>query len=548
MAGAGAQTNPPPAASPAHADLQRKAARYAPTDVGADLSRLAPSDRRVLAKLIEASQIVDALFLRQVWSGNEAMLLDLVRDDTPEGRARLHYFLINKGPWDRLDHNQPFVAGAPPKPAGGNFYPEGATRVELESWMQKLPAAARARASGFFSVIRRDATGAFSVVPYNVEYQNELMRAAALLREAAALATEPTLTAYLTSRADAFLSNDYYDSDVAWMEVRGAIEPTIGPYEVYEDEFFNYKAAFESFITILDEVESAKLQKFSGELQDIENRLPIDPKHRNPKIGALAPLVVVNEIYAAGDANRGVQTAAFNLPNDERVIREKGAKRVMLKNVQDAKFAVTLVPISKVVLSVADQGRLAFDAFFTHIVMHEMMHGLGPHNIVVNGRETTVRKEMQDASSFLEEAKADISGLHALQYLIDKGVVPRSMQDTLYTTFLASCFRSIRFGINEAHGKGIAVQLNYLLDQGGFVVKPDGTFAVDENKIRDGVVGLTRDIMTMQAEGDYTKAKALGDRLGVVRPEVQKALDRLADVPVDIEPRFTTAAQLMAER
>src|SRR5207248_4562243 len=186
---------------------------------------------------------------------------------------------------------------------------------------------------------------------------------------------------FLTRRADAFLSNDYYDSDVAWMEMKGTIEPTIGPYEVYEDELFNYKAAFESFITVQDEAESAKLQKFGGELQDIENHLPIDPKQRNPKLGALAPIAVVNEIYAAGDGNRAVQTAAFNLPNDERVVREKGTKRVMLKNVQDAKFAKTLQPISKVVLGAGDQGDLAFEAFFTHIVVHELMHGLGPHNI-----------------------------------------------------------------------------------------------------------------------------------------------------------------------
>jgi hypothetical protein len=542
--GTDAPSAPPGGAS----ELSRKAARFAPTDIGADVSKLSANDREVLIRLVQASKIIDALFLRQVWAGNEAMLLDLVRDGSPEGQDRLHYFLINKGPWDRLDHNAPFVAGAPAKPAGANFYPEGASKAEIEGWIQKLPEAERARATGFFTVIRRGATGGFTLVPYNVEYQNELARAAVLLKEAAALASEPTLKAFLTTRADAFSSNNYYDSDVAWMELKGAIEPTIGPYEVYEDEFFNYKAAFESFITILDEAESAKLQKFSGELQEIENRLPIDPKYRNPKIGALAPLAVVNEIYASGDGNRGVQTAAFNLPNDERVVREKGAKRVMLKNVQDAKFAKTLVPISKVVLSPEDQGHLAFEAFFTHIVLHEMMHGLGPHNIVINGRETTVRKEMKDASSFLEEAKADISGLYALQSLIDKGVVPASMQPSLYPTFLASCFRSIRFGISEAHGKGIAVQLNYLLDQGGFVVKPDGTFAVDGARIKEGVIALTREIMTIQAEGDYAKAKALGDRLGVVRPEVQKALDRLVDVPVDIEPRFTTAERLLTEK
>ena len=332
------------------------------------------------------------------------------------------------------------------------------------------------------------------------------------------------------------------------MEVKGAIEPTIGPYEVYEDELFNYKAGFESFITIVDETESAKLQKFAGELQDIENHLPIDPKYRNPKLGALSPIVVVNEIFAAGDANRGVQTAAFNLPNDERVVREKGAKRVMLKNVQDAKFAKTLVPISKTVLAPGDQKDLSFEAFFTHIVVHELMHGLGPHTISVAGRQTTVRQEIKEAYSFLEEAKADISGLFAIQYLIDKGVLPRSLERPLYATFLASAFRSIRFGVNEAHGRGMAVQLNYLLDHGGFSALSNGTFAVDLPKAKQAIADLTREIMTIQAEGNYAQARALGERLGVVRPPIKKALDSLTDVPVDIEPIFKSAAELLQTR
>src|SRR5215467_13180466 len=524
--------------------LQRMAARFAPTEIRVDLSKVSAADRKVLAKLVEASQIMDALFLRQVWVGNEAMLIDLARDQSAEGRARLHLFLINKGPWDRLDHNKPFVLRAPGKPAGANFYPAGASKADLDAWMKSLSEADRAKAAGFFTVIRRNGR-LFAAVPYSDVYREELTLAATLLREAAALATEPTLKAFLTRRADAFLSNDYYDSDVAWMELKGAVEPTIGPYEVYEDELFNFKAAFESFITVQDEEESAKLQKFAGELQDIENHLPIDPKHRNPKLGGLAPIVVVNELFAAGDANRGVQTAAFNLPNDERVVQEKGAKRVMLKNVQDAKFAKTLIPISRIVLTPADQKNVSFDAFFTHIVVHELMHGLGPHNITVGGRQTTVRQEMKEAYSFLEEAKADISGLFAIQFMIDKGVLPKSLEQTLYTTFLASTFRSIRFGINEAHGRGIAVQLNYLLDQGGFVAKPDGTFSVDMAKVKEGVTGLTREIMTIQAEGDYAKAIALRDRLGVVRPPVKRALDRMSAVPVDIEPRFTTAAELL---
>ena len=555
--------HPVPASSPSLADLRAMTARFAPAEIGADVTALPEGERRALAKLVEAAKLMDSLFLRQVWAGNDAMLQDLAHAAVTRGpaaadarqaeaEARLHYFLINKGPWSRLDHNKVFIPGAPAKPESGNFYPDGADKAAVQAWFDTLTGEARASATGFFTTIRR-APGAakpgagatpFTAVPYSIEYQSELGRAAMLLREAAELTGQPTLKRFLTSRADAFLTNDYYASDVAWMELDASIEPTIGPYEVYEDEWFNQKAAFEAFITVRDEAESKRLQAFSAHLQELENALPIDPKYRNPQLGSMAPIRVVNVVFTAGDGNRGVQTAAYNLPNDERVVKEKGTKRVMLKNMQDAKFNRVLVPISKVALSAPDQRNLSFDAFFTHILMHELMHGLGPHNISVGGRDTTVRQELKDTYSAIEEAKADISGLWALQQLADRKLVDAAIAKTMYTTFLASAFRSIRFGINEAHGRGIAVQLNYLLDAGAFKVMPGGTFAVDDSKIVEAVTALTREIMTLQAEGSYSKAQALIERLGTVRPSVQKVLDRLATVPVDIEPRFTTADRL----
>jgi len=432
----------------------------------------------------------------------------------------------------------------PPKPESANFYPAGATKEDIQKWIDSSSGDARTRATGFFTTIRRGEDGRFMTVPYSVEYQGELARAAALLREAASLTADPTLKKFLTTRAEAFISNDYYASDVAWMELDAAIEPTIGPYEVYEDEWFNYKAAFEAFITLRDDVETGKLQMFSKHLQELENALPIDPKYRNPALGAMAPIRVVNVVFTAGDANSGVQTAAFNLPNDERVVKEKGTKRVMLKNVQDAKFNTVLLPIAKMALAPADQKRVSFDAFFTHILMHELMHGLGPHNITVGGRTTTVRQELKETSSAIEEAKADVSGLWALGQLAKTNAIDASIARTMYQTFLASAFRSIRFGVNEAHGRGIAIQLNYFLDAGAFKVNPDGTFTVDETKIADAITSLTKEIMTLQAEGSYEKAKSMIEKLGIVRPEVQKVLDRLTNVPVDIEPRFTSAAAL----
>jgi hypothetical protein len=523
---------------PVLAELRTMTARFAPADIGVDVSTLPERERRALAKLVEAAKLMDSLFLRQVWAGNDAMLQDLARRTDELGRARLHYFLINKGPWSRLDHNRVFIPGAPPKPEGANYYPEGATNADVQKWIDALPPGQKEPATSFFTTIRRGPNNTMVAVPYNMEYQAELAHAAALLREAAELTAQPTLNKFLTARADAFLSNDFYASDVAWMELDASIEPTIGPYEVYEDEWFNFKAAFEAFITIRDEAESKKLQAFSAHLQELENALPIEPSLRNPKLGALAPIRVVNVVYSAGEGNCGVQTAAYNLPNDERVVKEKGTKRVMLKNMQDAKFNVVLVPISKVALSAADQKNLSFDAFFTHILMHELMHGLGPHNITVGGRTTTVRQELKETYSTIEEAKADVSGLWALKQLADRNQVDASIAKTMYTTFLASAFRSIRFGVNEAHGRGIAIQLNYFLDAGAFRVAADGTFSVDEPKMTQAVTNLTREIMMLQAQGEYAKAKDLMTRLGVVRPSVQKVLDKLIGVPVDIEPQF----------
>ncbi len=525
---------------PDEAALRAMTARFAPVEVKVDLSALPANERTALARMVEAAKIFDAIYYRQIAPLNETHLAGLVTDESPLGRARLHYFALNKGPWSRLDHDRAFIPGVGVKPPGGNFYPQDTTREAVDAWIKTLPADQQAAATGFFTTIRRNPAGGFMTVPYSVEYQPELIEAARLLNEAAAATAQPTLKSYLEKRARAFLTNDYYDSDMAWMELDATIEPTIGPYETYEDEWFNYKAAFEAFITLTDAAETAKLARFSAELQGLEDKLPIDPKYRRAKLGGLSPIRVVNVVFNSGDGNRGIQTAAFNLPNDERVVAAKGSKRVMLKNYQEAKFTHVLVPTSRHTLSAKDQPYVAFDPFFTHILMHELMHGLGPQEITVNGRATTVRLELKELNSTLEEAKADISGLWALQQLMDKGVLDKTQERAMYVTFLASSFRTLRFGLGDAHAKGMALQLNWLLDTGGFTVDADGRFGVDFAKIKQGVESLTTELMTLQATGDYARGKALMQRLIVIRPEVKTLLDRLTDLPVDIEPRFAT--------
>jgi hypothetical protein len=514
------------AATPDLAELTRMISRFTPAEIRADISQLSPSDQKALAKLVDAARVIDEILLTQLWSGNAALHARLLKDSSPLGQARLHYFNLNKGPWSDLDDHAAFLPDVPPKKLpGANFYPEDLTKDEFETWMAKIPAESQEDARGFFTVIRRTPEKKLYAVPYDSAYQGPLEKAAKLLEEAAALTANASLKEFLTLRAKAFRSNDYYESDVAWMKLDAPIDVTIGPYETYNDELFGYKASFEAYVTLRDDRETAKLKAFADHLQEIEDNLPVDAKYRNPKIGALAPIRVVNQV-AEGGAH-GVTTAAFNLPNDERIVRAMGSKRVMLKNVQQAKFSKILEPIARRVLTAEDQRDLDFDAFFSHILAHEMTHGIGPQN--------GVRQALKELYSAIEEAKADSTGLLMLQYLYDRKLMPNA-ERRLYTTYLASSFRTLRFGVHEAHGKGMAMQFNCLTDKRAFVENADGTFAVNFEKIKPAVRDLVHDILDIEATGDYTRAKKMLDELGVLRPPMLHALERLKDIPVDIEP------------
>lgn len=545
------ETTKPATHIPDAAELQQMAARFAPTELKVDTARLSAGDQKALVKLIEAARLINTIFMNQYWSGDVALWKKLQADPSELGRVRASYFWLNKGPWSALDGLTAFLPDAPArKLPGANFYPEDMTREEFERWVATLPAKDAEAAKSFFTVIERGPDKKLKIVPYSEAYRGDLQKCAALLKEAAALTDNASLKKFLTSRAEAFLSNDYYQSDMDWMGLDAPIDPTIGPYETYNDDIFGYKASYEAYINVRDDAETQKLGAFSRHLQEIENNLPLDPKYRNPKLGAGAPIRVVNEVFDAGDGAHGVQTAAYNLPNDDRVVAQKGSKRVMLKNVQQAKFESVLVPISRQVLAKDEQPYLDFDLFFTHILTHELCHGLGPHEIEVNGRKTNPRVEMKELYSALEEAKADVTGLFALQYMMDhvkemglEGVlrVDADSEKRLYTTYLASAFRTLRFGTHEAHGKGMAVQVSYLMQRGGFVARPDGTFAVDYAKIKEAVRDLDDEMLTLEAQGDYAGTKKLLDQYGAVPAEFQRAIAKMGSIPVDIAPRFVTA-------
>lgn len=539
-------------------ELRQMTARFAPTPLEVSTADLSAGDKKALVKLIQAAHLANHIFMQQIWNGDLQLYRKLQQDQSPLGRARLHYFWINKCPWSEIDGHKAFLPDVPEiKPPGANFYPPDMTKKEFESWANSLYPDSKMTAEGFFTVIRRDENHKLKFVPYSIEYSSDLARAARLLREAAALTDNASLKKFLTTRAEALTTNNYFESDMAWMDLDAPLDVTYGPYETYNDEIFGYKAAFEAYINIRDEKETARLAFLGQHLQDIENNLPEDAQYRNPRLGALAPIHVVNLVFSAGDGDHGVQAAAYNLPNDDQVVQQKGSKRVMLKNIQEVKFKATLQPISKIVLPGSAQADVNFDLFFTHIVAHELTHGLGPHQIKVNGRETNPRLELKDTYSAIEEAKADVTGLFAVQFLMsqaDQGRIQAPLphgpdaERQLYTTFLASSFRTLRFGLQDPHAKGMAVQFNYLLDKGGFVANADGTFSVDLTRIKDAVSALDHDLLTLEATGDYNGAKKMLATLSVIRPEVRRALDNLKSLPTDIEPIFVTADALTGEK
>jgi len=512
--------------------------KFKPVKIDYDPSILSAGDKKALEKLVEAARLMDEIFLRQVFKGN-VELRDELQKLTGGDRVLYDYFTINFGPFDRLDHDKPFIdVGVKEKPAGANFYPEDLKKEELEKWMRAHPADKKNFESNF-TIIERD--GKFlRATPYPAVYKTWLEPAAKLLKEAADIVENPSLKKYLTSRADAFLSNNYFQSDCDWMDLKDhSLEVVFGPYEVYEDNLMGYKASFEAFITAVDPLESKKLAKVASYLDELENNLPVPKDLHNKRRGKESPIIVAQEIYSAGDTKAGIQTIAFNLPNDEKVREKKGSKKVMLKNISKAKFNNILIPIAEQMMDSKDVKDVSFDAFFNHTLLHEMSHGLGPGTIKIGGKETTVNKALKDLYSVMEECKADTLGVYNTLYLKTKGMYSDDFMKTLYPTYLAGIFRSTRFGIKEAHGGSNIMQFNYLREKGAFTYDPKtGRFGVDRVKMDSAIKDLAHDLLMIEAKGDYAGAKAFVEKYRAMPKEFEDAIAKLKGIPVDIRPIY----------
>ena len=512
-------------------DIETRLADYAETRIAANLDVLPASEQEALGWLIEAAGVMHEAFVRQALPMAGEIRAALATVDGPHAAVVRDYFAINAGPWDRRFHHEPFF-GDWEHPEGANFYPLDLTEADLA-----VLESGEGGTNGLYSMIRRDNHGSLRAIPYSEYFADEYGRAIGYMKKAAAATTNESLRVFLEARCEAFLTDDYFQSDLLWMELDGLIEVVLGPIETYEDGLFGYKAAFEAFVCVADPEESKRLAKFKGELPWLEANLPIPDEHKNPNRGSDSPIRVVDVAYTAGDTRTGIQTIAFNLPNDERVREAKGSKKVLLRNIMNAKFEQILTPIAQK-LVVSDQlEHIAAESFFLHTLWHEMSHGLGPGRIVVDGRETEVRLEFRDIYSAIEEAKADAMGPWCIFKMQEKGFFPESIYQQQAVTYLAGLFRSVRFGIAEAHGAANAIQFNYLVDKGVITVE-EGRFRIDTEAFPAAIESLVHEILTMQAAGDYEAGQAMLEQYGGMTDVLAAALAALEGVTVDILPKY----------
>ncbi len=504
-------------------EIEMKADAFVPVQLTTDLSVLSENEKAMLPLLFKAADLMDSLFWMEAY-GNKTELLAKAQSE-----AEKKFMQINYGPWERLNANESFVEGIGAKPAGAGFYPTDMSKEEFEAWDDSTK-------TSLYTLIRRNEDGTLVSVPYHEAFKPVIEQAAAYIRQAAELADDAGLKRYLELRAEALLTDNYYESDMAWMEMKtNTIDFVVGPIESYEDQLFGYKASHEAFILVKDKSWSASLDKFAALLPDLQRALPCDAPYKAEMPGADSDLNAYDVLYYAGDCNAGSKTIAINLPNDEQVQMAKGSRKLQLKNSMKAKFDHILLPISELLIAEDQRQYVKFDAFFENTMFHEVAHGLGMGN-TIDGTKT-VRQALRETYTSLEESKADILGLWVVYKLNEMGELgEKDMMDN-FVTFMAGIFRSVRFGAASAHGKANMIRFYYFEEQGAFERdEATGTYRVNFEKMKEAMVKLSDIILTVQGNGDYQQAVDMIKKSGYIREALQLDLDRIneAGIPVDI--------------
>jgi len=513
--------------------IKGKLAKYATVELTYNKKFLTPREQKILKKLVQAAQYMDPIFWQQSSPKGLWIKKQLEKSQNPLDRYYLRFLKINYGPFDRQEGDKPFI-GTKEKPLGAGFYPEDMTREEFEEYVEAHPEV-RKEFYKLNTLIRRQGK-ALVAIPYERAYRKYLEPAARLLREAAQLSVHGGLKKYLSLRAEALLSGDFFESDMAWVDLTdNVLDIVIGPIETYEDRLLGLKASYEGIVLIRDFKETRKLKVYQQHIPNLERNLPVPRVYKKSKPAPLAPIGVFTTVFVSGEANAGVKSIAFSLPNDERVREQKGARAIQQKNIILAKFEKILVPISQRLIREDQQPLIDGEAFFTNILLHELAHPLGLN--YVRGQEgVTVRQALKDYYGLIEEAKADVVGLYNVRYFVRKGVIPAEKERSFYVTYLASIFRSVRFGATEAHAKANVIEFNYLAREGAFNFDPaSGKYWVNFNRIRSAIKKLAAELLMIEGDGNYKKAQHLVQNFGKIPSHVQRSLKQLADIPVDVE-------------
>lgn len=537
---AACQNNPKPAAdsetistvevSQEFSDSEKRLQKYVNVKLTTDVSTLSENQRKMIPSLIKVAKIMDGLFWKQAYGDKEEFLKGISDENTRQ------FANINYGPWDRLDGNKPFVDGVGEKPLGANYYPTDMTKEEFES--SELEGK-----NSLYTLIRRDSTGQLISVPFHVAFKGELAEAAELLLGASYYADNEQLKNHLMFRAEALITGEFFKSDMAWMDMtENQIDIICGPIETYEDQLFGNKASYEAYVLVKDMEWSERLAKYASMLPELQMNLPVDEKYKAEKPGTDSQLAAFDVIYYAGDCNAGSKTIAVNLPNDEKIQLEKGTRRSQLKNAMQAKFDKILLPIAAELIDESQRDYINFDAFFANTMFHEVAHGLGIKN-TLDGKGT-VREALKEHASALEEGKADILGLYMITQLHAKGEIEGDLK-SYYTTFMASIFRSIRFGTSSAHGKANMIRFNFFKDEGVFMRSEAGIYKIDYDKMNDAMNALSAKILQLQGDGDYEGVAKLVAEETVIKADLQSDLERLSDLGIPVDVVFEQGVEVL---
>lgn len=513
------------------ADDVKSLTKYATVKLTADMEKLDENHRKMIPLLIEAAEEMNKAFWYQAYGDASNIKINPSLSQNETALLKRHV-MINYGPWERLQENRPFLSGFGSKPAGANYYPADMTKEQFDAQVKTNP-----ELKSLYTFVRWDEKekGKLVAIPFSKQFSKEFGTAAQKLREAAKLAKDPGLKAYLNSRAAALLSGDYQPSDFLWMDMKSnRLDCVIGPIETYEDQLFGYKASCECYVLVKDMSWSERLQKYAAMLPKLQKGLPVEDKYKSEKPGTKSDLNAYDVIYYAGDCNAGSKTIAINLPNDEEVQLKKGSRRLQLKNAMRAKFDQILLPIANVLIVPEQRKHITFDAFFGNTMFHEVAHGLGiKETITGKGR---VREALREVSGALEEGKADILGVYMVSKLLETGDLTEGVIEDYYITFMAGIFRSVRFGASSAHGKANMIRFNFFKDKGAFTRNENGFYKVNMDKMKLAIAALSGEILRLQGNGDYSAAAKFADDMGFVSDTLKADLDRVNQrgIPTDI--------------